>query len=76
MTDEPDGTLVNILPTDNGADQFISITIYNRWGGEVFKSNNRDFKWYAEDESSGVYYYTLHFTDRVYKGLISVASGE
>lgn len=71
----PDGSLVNILPTDNCADQFISITIYNRWGGEVFKSNNRDFKWYAEDESSGVYYYTLHFTDRVYKGLITVASG-
>lgn len=72
----PDGSLVNILPYDNCEEQFISITIYNRWGGVVYTSDNRDFKWYAENESSGVYYYTLRFTDRDYKGLISVASGE
>jgi hypothetical protein len=60
------------LPLDNCLSQFQSIRIYNRWGGEVFKSNDRKFKWHALDDAAGVYYFTLKYTNREYKGTVSV----
>lgn len=69
------GELVNILPEDNCAGRFVSIMIMNRWGREVFSSNDRDFRWYADGEPSGVYFYLLKFTNREYKGVVSVISG-
>jgi gliding motility-associated-like protein len=41
----------------------VDITIYNRWGQEVFKTNNIDINWNGDDQKSGrpcmegVYYY-------------------
>lgn len=70
-----DGNLVNILPIDNCSGRFRNIVIMNRWGREVFTSSDRDFRWYAEGEPSGVYYYQLNYTNREYKGLISVLRG-
>jgi hypothetical protein len=64
--------LVSILPIDNCNSRFMNINIYNRWGKEVFSSTNRDFKWYPKDEAAGVYYYYLHYSDKVYKGSVSV----
>jgi hypothetical protein len=60
------------LPLDNCTGQFQGVSIYNRWGGEVFKSTDRKFRWYALNEAAGVYYYTLKFSDKEYKGTISV----
>lgn len=60
------------LPLDNCTGQFQGVSIYNRWGGEVFKSTDRKFRWYALNDAAGVYYYTLKFSDKVYKGTISV----
>lgn len=62
----------NILPNDNCAGQFIRVTIFNRWGRTVFESSDRDFRWYGEDVSSGVYFYTIEYTNRQYRGSISV----
>ncbi len=64
--------LVSILPKDNCAGHFVGISIINRWGKEVYASDSRDFKWYAEGESVGVYYYLLLYSDKKYKGLITV----
>lgn len=67
---EPDAVVS--LPKDNCIRRFESIRIYNRWGGMVFESTSRDFRWYATGEANGVYYYTLKYSDREYKGTVTV----
>ena len=65
--------LINILPSDNCDGHFERIFIVNRWGNEVYSSSDRDFRWYAENQAAGVYFYTLKYSDRDYKGTVSVA---
>jgi hypothetical protein len=60
------------LPKDNCVGRFSSIRIYNRWGKEVFQSDQRNFKWHANEEAGGVYFYTLFYTNTEYKGSITV----
>lgn len=69
---EDTGEFVDILPEDNCTGEFISINIYNRWGKLVYQSFNRDFRWYGEDMPVGVYYYSLHYTHRDYKGMVNL----
>ena len=64
--------LIKGLPFDNCRNSFQSIRIYNRWGKQVFISNQRDFRWYGDGESAGVYYYYLQYTQRDYRGTVSV----
>ena len=71
--DEATGELVNILPKDNCTGHFEGISIFNRWGKQVFASTDRDFKWYADGESAGEYYYLLRYSDTDYKGIITVS---
>lgn len=71
--DEDSGQLVSILPKDNCTGLFKGITIYNRWGRQIFESESRDFRWYALDDVTGIYYYTLSYSNRDYKGIITVA---
>ncbi|HEY0656725.1 MAG TPA: gliding motility-associated C-terminal domain-containing protein [Chryseosolibacter sp.] len=66
------GQLENILPLDNCVGRFVSITIYNRWGTEVYSSNNRDFQWRPVNQAPGVYFYTLVYTNKDYKGTVTV----
>lgn len=66
------GELEDILPKDNCVGHFVGITVYNRWGTPVFESTSRDFKWYPDEGSSGVYFYTLSFSDKEYKGTVTV----
>jgi hypothetical protein len=66
------GQYVNILPLDNCEGSFVNIRIYDRWGNQVFESSNRDFRWYAHDSASGVYFYFLNFTHKKFKGAVSV----
>lgn len=70
------GELVSILPTDNCSGVFISMNIFNRWGGVVFESTDRNFKWFANDVASGVYFYTLVYSNKTYKGTISVSADQ
>lgn len=69
-TDNPDGIIR--LPPDNCIRQFQCIRIYNRWGIQVYESYSRDFRWYASDQPNGVYFYSLHYTDKEYKGSVTV----
>jgi len=71
--DEVTGELVSILPRDNCTGRFEGISIFNRWGRQVFASTDRDFKWFADGTSAGEYYYLLKYSDTEYKGIITVA---
>lgn len=60
------------LPADNCDRHFESIHIFNRWGKQVFESTDRNFRWYANGEPSGIYFYLLKYSDKEYKGNITV----
>jgi len=66
------GELENILPLDNCESRFEYVHIHNRWGKEVFRSTERDFRWFPDDSSAGVYYYTVKFTKKEYRGSLTV----
>lgn len=72
LKNESTGEVKNILPNDNCASRFESIRIYNRWGNQVFQSNDRNFRWYGPGESAGVYFYQINFTHREYRGSLSL----
>lgn len=63
----PNGDNMNedfrLMMTDYTMFVFFNITIYNRWGGEVFSSDEADFKWDGTHNSkrcsNGVYYYVM-----------------
>lgn len=60
------------LPPDNCFSKFESVKIINRWGNVVFESADRKFRWYARNAAAGVYYYVITYTNREYKGSLSV----
>lgn len=60
------------LPPDNCVRKFEAVRIYNRWGKEVFMSNQRNFRWYGIDMAAGVYYYVVQYSDKEYKGSVSI----
>lgn len=66
------GETMSILPNDNCASRFEYVRIYNRWGKEVFRSSERDFKWFPDDTATGVYYYTIKFSVKEYRGTLTV----
>ncbi|QSE97319.1 T9SS type B sorting domain-containing protein [Fulvivirga lutea] len=69
---EATNELENILPIDNCAGQFEEVVIFNRWGRKVFSSTDRDFKWTGDGVPSGVYFYQINYTNREYRGSVSV----
>lgn len=70
---DPDtGERVSVLPPDNCDSQFEGVFIYNRWGKEVFSSTDRDFKWLGTNESPGVYYYSIKFSKKEYRGTVTL----
>jgi len=60
------------LPKDNCVGRFSRIFIYNRWGEKIFESHTRGFRWYPANESMGVYFYTLQYSNREYRGTITL----
>jgi hypothetical protein len=60
------------LPLDNCVGRFLGVRIFNRWGILLFESADRKFRWYAPGEAMGVYFYYLSYSDKEYKGTISV----
>lgn len=69
---EDTGEFDDILPLDNCFGHFESVAIYNRWGRELFTSRSRDFRWTPVNEAAGVYYYTLKYSHKEYKGTITI----
>ena len=66
------GQLDNILPKDNCVGHFVGIAIYNRWGKQVFESTSRDFRWFPDEEAAGIYFYSLRFSDKEFKGSVTI----
>jgi hypothetical protein len=70
--DETSHEFTTILPEDNCYGEFVSIRIYDRWGKQVYESFDRDFRWYGNGMPVGVYYYYIKYSDRDYKGVVSL----
>lgn len=60
------------LPTDNCDDSFVSISIHDRSGVNVFHSTSREFVWDGKNAPVGVYYYAITYTNTIYKGYIQL----
>jgi hypothetical protein len=60
------------LPKDNCVNTFESVKIFNRWGDLVFESTDRKFRWYGDNESTGVYYYRVKYSNKEYKSPLSL----
>jgi len=59
-------------PMDNCSNRFERVRIYDRWGKLVFESTDRKFRWYAQNETAGVYYYLIKYTLKEYKSSLTV----
>ncbi|XOV91470.1 MAG: gliding motility-associated C-terminal domain-containing protein [Bacteroidota bacterium] len=58
----------NNLPGDNCLNTFEYVSIFDRNGKAVFKTEQRDFSWTGDDVPSGVYYYVIKYSRKEYKG--------
>lgn len=67
---DPDALVA--LPPDNCQGKFESVRIFNRWGNPVFENVDRKFRWYASNQPAGVYYYVIKFSNKEYRGSLSV----
>jgi len=60
------------LPVDGCRDSFKSITIFNRWGKEVFQSQDRNFEWTGGKFPSGIYFYVINYISGDFSGSVSL----
>ncbi|WP_422359227.1 gliding motility-associated C-terminal domain-containing protein [Reichenbachiella sp.] len=60
------------LPPDNCDDQFQSIVIFDRAGGKIFQSNDREFVWTGDGADPGTYYFHIDYLNTDYKGVITL----
>ncbi|MDQ2772494.1 MAG: gliding motility-associated C-terminal domain-containing protein [Bacteroidota bacterium] len=60
------------LPLDFCDHKYAGITIYSRWGQQVFQSSERGFRWGGAG-AGGMYFYLVTYTDgRRFKGWVEV----
>jgi gliding motility-associated-like protein len=65
--------LPNLPPNFCNA-EFADIKVFNRWGKQVYSSNNRKFSWDGSGYPAGVYYYLIEYTNkRRFKGHVTIA---
>ncbi|MCC9136001.1 gliding motility-associated C-terminal domain-containing protein [Pontibacter silvestris] len=60
------------LPLEFCTASFSNITIFNRWGKEVFRSDDNKFKWDGKGVNDGVYFYVIDFRSSQYKGTVTI----
>ncbi|MGZ3903314.1 MAG: choice-of-anchor tandem repeat GloVer-containing protein [Bacteroidia bacterium] len=69
----PNGDNVNdywtIIPSHKELLKDLSVSVYDRWGQEVFRSEDKNFSWNGratngENCTDGTYYYVLKYTDQ------------
>lgn len=63
---------VSNLPPDNCQQKFEGVVIYNRWGQSVFESTDRTFRWLGENMAAGEYFYSIRYTQKQYKGVVTL----
>ena len=60
------------LPPNNCNDRFLYMSVVNRAGKEVFRSETREFQWDGGDAPSGIYYYVAQYVNSQYKGFVQL----
>ncbi|MFN3852039.1 MAG: gliding motility-associated C-terminal domain-containing protein [Spirosomataceae bacterium] len=74
----PNGDGVNdyftlgVIPGDNCKRQFQKFEVFNRWGKIIYLTIDRNFKWDGGDYASGDYFYAIHYSDEVKKGILTL----
>ena len=53
----------------------MKIVISNRWGSQVFASDDYQNDWAGENVVDGVYFYTISMGGKIYKGNVEVWRG-
>ncbi|MCB2376861.1 gliding motility-associated C-terminal domain-containing protein [Hymenobacter sp. BT635] len=61
------------LPPDFCDSRLANIKIFSRWGNLVYQTTNRTFKWDGGGLPAGVYFLLIEFTDKSYKGTVTIA---
>jgi len=62
----PDGDGKNdVFTSEMTGIQKFEIVIYSRWGREVFRSNDLDWKWDGNNTGAGVFNYIINLTDLI-----------
>jgi gliding motility-associated-like protein len=57
---------INLYPNNE-------LSIFNRWGAEVYRKKDYDNSWNAQDKSAGTYYFLLKMQDgRSFKNWVEV----
>ncbi|WP_221392262.1 gliding motility-associated C-terminal domain-containing protein [Dyadobacter sp. NIV53] len=67
-----DCLLLDNLPAGTCVNQFKDVTIFNRWGKQVYYSIEKDKNWCPSDISGGYYYYLIRYTNQSYKSGLTV----
>ncbi|MDO1451232.1 gliding motility-associated C-terminal domain-containing protein [Rhodocytophaga aerolata] len=60
------------FPEGSCIGNFLRIVIYNRWGKQVYESSDANFSWQATQVASGVYFYSIQYSNFSYRGSISI----
>ncbi|TGE28753.1 gliding motility-associated C-terminal domain-containing protein [Hymenobacter metallicola] len=61
------------LPPDFCDSRLADIKIFSRWGNLVYRTTNRTFKWDGGGLPAGVYFLLIEYTDKTYKGTVTIA---
>ncbi|PJJ60256.1 gliding motility-associated C-terminal domain-containing protein [Hymenobacter chitinivorans] len=61
------------LPPDFCDSRLANIKIFSRWGNLVYQTTNRTFKWDGGSLPAGVYFVLIEYTDKSYKGTVTIA---
>jgi gliding motility-associated-like protein len=59
------------LPPDLCQSVFSNIKIFNRWGALVYESQDRRFRWDGTQVGDGVFFYTITYTDKQFRGTVT-----
>ncbi|SHJ49259.1 gliding motility-associated C-terminal domain-containing protein [Hymenobacter daecheongensis DSM 21074] len=61
------------LPPDFCESRLSSIKIFTRWGNEVYRTTDRNFRWDGGGLPAGVYFYLIEYTDKKFKGTVTIS---
>lgn len=67
-----DCLILDNLPYGNCENQFKQIVIYNRWGKQVYQTNQIGQNWCPSDITAGYYFYMIEYSNKSYKGGVTV----
>ncbi|TGE13902.1 gliding motility-associated C-terminal domain-containing protein [Hymenobacter elongatus] len=61
------------LPPDFCESRLANIKIFSRWGNLVYQTTDRSFRWDGGGRPAGVYFLLIDFTDKSFKGTVTIA---